>query len=87
MRRSESPCTCRSSVPVCWEACMPLERLAAGHGVAVLARGRRAAQLRADGLVVRKYGRNCLRARVGVIKSLYSDSSCDHVPVLVRSVS
>ena len=66
---------------------MPLKRLAAGHGVAVLARGRRAAQLRADGLVVRKYGRNCLRARVNMIKSLDPESSCDHVAVLVRNVS
>ena len=59
--------------------------LAAGHAVTVLARGRRAAQLRADGLVVQEYGRNCLRAPVSVIESLDSESSYDHVLVLVRN--
>ena len=59
--------------------------LAAGHEVTVLARGRRAAQLRADGLVVQEYGRSCLRAPVSVIESVGPESSYDHVLVLVRN--
>lgn len=59
--------------------------LAAGHDVTILARGRRAAQLRDDGLVVQEYGLNCLRAPVGVIESLDPGSSYDHVLVLVRN--
>ena len=59
--------------------------LAAGNEVTVLARGRRAAQLRADGLVVQEYGRNWLRAPVRVIESLDPESSYEYVLVLVRN--
>lgn len=59
--------------------------LAAGHDVTVLARGRRAAQLRADGLVVQEYGRSCLRSPVSVIDSLDPESPYEHVLVLVRN--
>ena len=59
--------------------------LAAGHGVTVLARGRRAAQLRADGLVVQEYGGNRLKSPVSVIDSLDPESSYEHVLVLVRN--
>ena len=59
--------------------------LAAGHGVTILARGRRAAQLGEDGLVVQEYGRNRLRAPVSVIESLDPESSCEYVLVLVRN--
>ena len=58
--------------------------LACGHEVTLLARGRRATQLRADGLVVHEHGRGCLRARVDVIESLDPEASYDHVLVLVR---
>lgn len=59
--------------------------LACGHDVTVFARGRRAVQLRASGLVVQERGRGCLRARVGVIESLHPEASFDHVLVLVRN--
>lgn len=59
--------------------------LAAGHEVTVLARGRRASQLRADGLVVQEYGGSRLRAHVSVIDSLDPESSYEHVLVLVRN--
>jgi 2-dehydropantoate 2-reductase len=59
--------------------------LAAGHEVTVLARGRRAAQLRADGLVVQEYGGSRLHAPVSVIDSLDPESSYEHVLVLVRN--
>ena len=58
--------------------------LACGHEVTVLARGRRATQLRADGLVVSEHGRGCLRARVAVIESLDSEAFYDQVLVFVR---
>jgi 2-dehydropantoate 2-reductase len=59
--------------------------LAAGHEVTVLARGRRAAQLRADGLVVQEYGGNRLKSPASVIDSLDPESSYEHVLVLVRN--
>jgi 2-dehydropantoate 2-reductase len=59
--------------------------LACGHEVTVLACGRRAAQLRTDGLVVQEYGRNCLRARIRVIETLEPEASYDYVLVLVRN--
>ena len=59
--------------------------LACGHEVTVLARGRRAEQLRAEGLVVQEYERSCLRARVDVIESLHPDAFYDHALVLVRN--
>ena len=58
---------------------------ACGHDVTILARGRRAAQVRGDGLVVRQRGRGCLRARPGVIETLGPDQSYDYVLVLVRN--
>ena len=58
--------------------------LACGHEVTVFARGRRATQLRADGLVVPEHGRDCLRARVAVIESLDPEAFHDQVPVFVR---
>jgi len=51
--------------------------LACGHEVTVLARGSRAAQTRADGLVAQEYGGNCLRARVNVIETLEPDAVYD----------
>ncbi len=59
--------------------------LACGHEVTVFARGRRAAQLRADGLVVQEYGGSCLRADVRIIETLEPDASYDFVLVLVRN--
>jgi 2-dehydropantoate 2-reductase len=59
--------------------------LACGHEVTVLARGRRAEQLRAEGLVVQEYERSCLRARVDVIESLHPDAFYDYALVLVRN--
>ena len=58
---------------------------ACGHEVTVLARGRRAEQLRAEGLVVQEYERSCLRARVDVIESLHPDAFYDYALVLVRN--
>ena len=59
--------------------------LACGYEVTLLARGRRAAQLRTDGLVVQEHGRRCLRGRVGVIETLDPAASYDYVLVLVRN--
>ncbi|MFN0316124.1 MAG: ketopantoate reductase family protein [Burkholderiales bacterium] len=59
--------------------------LACGQDVTVLARGRRASQLRADGLVVQEHGRSCQRARVSVIETLEPEASFDYVLVLVRN--
>lgn len=59
--------------------------LACGHDVTVLARGRRASQLRADGLVVQEHGRIRRHARVSVIETLDPEASCDYVLVLVRN--
>ena len=59
--------------------------LAASHDVTVPARGRRAAQLRADGLAAQAYGRNCLRVPVSAVDSLNPQSSCAHVLLLVRN--
>lgn len=59
--------------------------LACGHEVTVLARGSRAAQTRADGLVAQEYGGNCLRARVNVIETLEPDAVYDFKLVLVRN--
>ncbi|MEQ1612750.1 MAG: 2-dehydropantoate 2-reductase N-terminal domain-containing protein [Hyphomicrobiaceae bacterium] len=59
--------------------------LACGHEVTVLARGSRAAQIRADGLFAQEYGGNCLRARVNVIEALEPEASYDFVLVLVRN--
>ena len=58
---------------------------ACGHDVTVLARGRRAVQVRDDGLVVQERGRRCLRARASVIETLGPDQSYDYVLVLVRN--
>lgn len=58
---------------------------ACGHDVTILARGRRAAQLRDAGLVVQERGRGCLRAWVSVIETLGRDEAYDHVLVLVRN--
>ena len=62
-----------------------VKSLACGHEVTVLARGRRAAQLRIDGLVVQEYGRNCLRTGVNVIETLAPGAFYDFVLVLVRN--
>ena len=56
-----------------------------GHDVTILARGRRAVQVRNDGLVVQERGRGCLRARPSVIETLGPDQSYDYVLVLVRN--
>ena len=58
---------------------------ACGHAVTVLARGRRAVQLRNDGLVVQKRGRGYLRTQTSVIETLAPDQSYDYVLVLVRN--
>ena len=58
---------------------------ACGHDVTVLARGRRAVQVRDYGLVVQERGRGCLRARASVIETLRPDQSYDYVLVLVRN--
>lgn len=58
---------------------------ACGHELTVVACGRRAEQLRAEGLVVQAYRQSCLRARVHVIESLEPDAFDDQVLVLVRN--
>ncbi len=59
--------------------------LGCGHDVTLLARGRRASQLRADGLVVQEQGRTRLRAQVNVIETLEPQATFDYVLVLVRN--
>ena len=58
---------------------------ACGHDVTVLARGRRALQVRDHGLVAHERGRGCLRTQVSVIETLEPDQSYDYVLVLVRN--
>ncbi len=58
---------------------------AVGHDVTVLARGRRAVQIRDHGLMVQERGRGCLRARVSVIEALEPGQFYDYVLVLVRN--
>ena len=58
---------------------------ACGHDVTTLARGRRAVQVRDDGLVIRERGRGCLRARVSVIETLQPDQAYDYVLVPVSN--
>ena len=62
-----------------------LKLLACGHDVTVLARGRRASQLRADGLVVQEHGRINRHAHVSVIETLAPEAAYDYVLVLVRN--
>ena len=62
-----------------------LKLLACGHDVTVLARGRRASQLRAGGLVVQEHGRIYRHAHVSVIESLEPEAAYDYVLVLVRN--
>ena len=59
--------------------------LSCGQDVTVLARGRRAAQIRTDGLVVQEYGGSSVRARVCVIETLEPEAFYDFVLVLVRN--
>ncbi len=59
--------------------------LARGHDVTMLARGRRASQLRADGLVVREHGRIYRHAPISVIETLEPEAAFDYVLVLVRN--
>ena len=61
------------------------ELQACGHDVTILARGRRAVQIRDYGLVVQGRGRRCLRARASVIETLGPEQSYDYVLVLVRN--
>jgi 2-dehydropantoate 2-reductase len=56
-----------------------------GNDVTVLARGRRAEQVRADGLIIEERGRGKLRARVRTIDVLEPDDAYDYVLVLVRN--
>ena len=58
---------------------------ASGNNVTVLARGRRAAQARADGLVVEERGHGTLRVRVSVIEVLERDEAYEYVLVFVRN--
>ena len=58
---------------------------ACGHDVTILARGRRAVQVRDRGLVVQERGRGCLRTRTSVIETLEPDQSYDYVLALVRN--
>ena len=60
-------------------------KLSANNDVTVLARGRRAEQVRADGLIVEERGRGELRARVNTIDVLEPDDAYDYVLVLVRN--
>lgn len=61
--------------------------LACGHDVTVLARGRRAAQLRAEGLVVQEHsgGGQREQVNVNVIETLAPEAAYDYVLVLVRN--
>lgn len=58
---------------------------ACGQDVTVFARGHRAAQIRADGLVVKEFGGSCLRARVSVIETLEPEVFFDFILALVRN--
>jgi 2-dehydropantoate 2-reductase len=56
-----------------------------GNDVTVLARGRRAEQVRADGLIIEERGHGKLRERVNTIDVLEPDDAYDYVLVLVRN--
>lgn len=56
-----------------------------GNDVTVLARGRRAEQVRADGLMIEERGRGKLHTRVNTIEVLEPDNAYDYVLVLVRN--